>query len=139
LYGVILTPFTLFSTNLAATSAFDLPTSLCLKRNWRFRFETSMVSAKRSQLSSTEAAEILPTHIYDMDVLEPRKSKILQDFATKTTSASARESVLIFIMLQADNQHYSRYIALAAVLPHNLVVAYSNFIFDIRSTTSFAS
>jgi hypothetical protein len=98
-----------------------------------------MVSATRSQLSSTEAAEILLTHIYDMDVLEPRKSKILQDFATKTTSASARESVLIFIMLQADNQHYSRYIALAAVSSHNLVVAYSNFIFDIRSATSFAS
>ena len=98
-----------------------------------------MVSATERQLVPTEAEGIPLTHIYDMNVFEPRKSKILQDFATKTTGASTRESVLVFIMLQAGNKHDSRDIALAAVASHNLAGAYSSFIFDIRSATSLAS
>ena len=44
LWAVILTPFTLLMTKFAATSALYLPTSDCLKRNCRLRFEMSIVS-----------------------------------------------------------------------------------------------
>lgn len=81
LWGVILTPATLFSTKRAATSALYLPTSDLRKRNCRFRLEMSIVSDVSSHKQAYVAGwELISrmggvsrwrTHIYNMYVLEP--------------------------------------------------------------------
>ena len=59
-YGVILQPGTLFMTNSAATLAFALPTSFARNRNWRLRFDTSMVSMSiTSMLRKPDSARFL--------------------------------------------------------------------------------
>ena len=67
LWGTQFVPGTLRLMNSAATSALNLPTSLFLKRNWRFRLEMSIVSMSITSmfLKSHQAWTISQFHIND--------------------------------------------------------------------------
>jgi len=78
------------------------------------------------------------THIDDMNVFEPRESKILQDLAPKATGTTARESVLAPSCPKEAAYMTLRY-RISSCLQYSLLETNSIFIFDIRSATSLAS
>ena len=93
--------------NLAATAALDSPTSLDRKRNWRFKFVTSMVSAfarteislRRSFVRNVHVSFSSLTKIHDNNVCHnTAHCKVLQNLAAQTSSADDQHVRVIHLL-----------------------------------------